>query len=74
MAPTMPRPIRVPDAEWQAALAAARAMGETLTDVVRRALRTYVAAQSITANGDARILDVRWTDPGESITVEWIEE
>lgn len=48
MAPTMPRPIRVPDPEWQAALAAARANGETLTDVVRRALRAYAAGDEAT--------------------------
>lgn len=56
MAATMPRPIRVPDEEWHAALAAARANGETLTDVVRRALRAYAA-------GDAAHVD--WATEGD---------
>lgn len=36
------RSVRVPDEEWQAAQEAARARGESMTDVVRRALREYV--------------------------------
>jgi len=35
--------VRVPDNEWQAAKAAAKARGETVTDVIRRALRRYAA-------------------------------
>lgn len=36
------RTIRVPDDLWHAALATAAARGETVTDVVIRALRRYV--------------------------------
>ena len=36
------RTVRVPDDEWHAAQARAAELGETLTDVVRRALREYV--------------------------------
>lgn len=46
MAAPMPRPFRIPDPEYHAALAAARANGETLTDVVRRALAAYVTAHT----------------------------
>lgn len=37
------RTIRVPDAEWDAAKAVADENGETLSDVIRLALRRYVA-------------------------------
>ena len=37
------RAIRIPDDEWQAAQEMARANGETVSEVVRRALRRYVA-------------------------------
>ena len=37
------RAIRIPDDEWQAAQEAARANGETVSEVVRRALRRYAA-------------------------------
>ena len=37
------RAIRIPDDEWQAAQEAARANGETVSEVVRRALRQYAA-------------------------------
>lgn len=40
--PNMPRAVRVPDDLWQAALAKAHANGETLSDVVRRALERYI--------------------------------
>ena len=36
------RAIRIPDDEWQAAQEAARTNGETVSEVVRRALRRYV--------------------------------
>lgn len=39
----MPRPVRVPDDVWQAALAAARRNGTTLSAVVVGALRQYAA-------------------------------
>ena len=42
MAETTPRAIRIPDDLWQAALAKAEANGETVSDVVRRALERYV--------------------------------
>ncbi len=35
------RSIRVPDDEWQAAQRRAAERGETVTDVIRRALRRY---------------------------------
>lgn len=42
-APKTPlRAMRIPDDEWQAALTAAEARGETVTAVVREALRRYV--------------------------------
>ncbi|HEU5008809.1 MAG TPA: hypothetical protein VFT67_17695 [Jatrophihabitantaceae bacterium] len=40
---TPKRPIRIPDALWQAALATAKRRGETVADVVRAALERYVA-------------------------------
>ena len=36
------RTIRVPDEEWEPARRVAADRGETLTDVIRRALRRYV--------------------------------
>jgi hypothetical protein len=42
---TPQRTIRVPDPEWDAAKEAAEANGETLSDVIRTALRRYVARQ-----------------------------
>lgn len=39
---TPPRSIRVPDELWQAAQAKAAARGETVTDVLIRALERYV--------------------------------
>lgn len=36
------RTVRVPDELWQAALRAASDNGETVTDVILRALRRYV--------------------------------
>ena len=38
---TPQRTVRVPDDEWDAAKAAAERQGETVTDVIRRALRSY---------------------------------
>jgi len=40
--PDTPRAIRIPDDLWQAALDKAHANGDTLSDVVRRALERYV--------------------------------
>jgi hypothetical protein len=40
--PDTPRAIRIPDDLWQAALDRAHANGETLSEVVRRALERYV--------------------------------
>ena len=40
--PDTPRAIRIPDELWQAALEKARANGDTLSEVVRRALDRYV--------------------------------
>lgn len=37
------RNVRVPDELWQAALLKAQDRGETVSDVVRRALERYVA-------------------------------
>jgi predicted DNA-binding protein len=42
MAETTPRAIRIPDDLWEAALAKAEANGETVSDIVRRALERYV--------------------------------
>ncbi len=36
------RSLRIPDEEWEAAQRVAADRGETVTDVVRRALRRYV--------------------------------
>ena len=36
------RTMRIPDEEWEPALRIAADRGETVTDVVRRALRRYV--------------------------------
>ena len=35
------RSVRIPDEEWRAAQARATERGETVTDVIRRALRRY---------------------------------
>lgn len=40
---TTRRTIRVPDHLWASALAAAEKRGETLSDVIRRALEEYAA-------------------------------
>ncbi len=40
------RAVRVPEHEWAAAKEAAALRGETVTDVIRRALRRYVARGS----------------------------
>ena len=42
MGETTPRAIRIPDDLWEAALEKAHANGETLSEVVRRALERYV--------------------------------
>ncbi len=36
------RTFRIPDAEWQAALEVAKSRDESLSAVIRRALRAYV--------------------------------
>lgn len=36
------RTLRIPDEEWEPAMRVAHDRGETVTDVVRRALRRYV--------------------------------
>ena len=40
--PDTPRAIRIPDDLWQTALDKAHANGDTLSDIVRRALERYV--------------------------------
>jgi predicted DNA-binding protein len=42
MGETTPRAIRIPDDLWEAALAKAEANGDTVSDIVRRALERYV--------------------------------
>jgi predicted transcriptional regulator len=42
MTPTPPRSVRVPDDLWQAAQEIAMTHGETVTDVITRALARYV--------------------------------
>jgi hypothetical protein len=42
---TPARAVRVPDDLWHAAKSATAANGETVTDVITRALRRYVAKQ-----------------------------
>ena len=42
MAKTPQRAIRIPDELWEAALAKAEANGESVSDVVRRALERYI--------------------------------
>ena len=42
MTPTPPRSVRIPDELWDAARVTADANGETITDVVVRALTRYV--------------------------------
>lgn len=42
--PTMPRSLRIPDDLWQATLDKAHAEGTTVTAIVVRALRRYVAS------------------------------
>lgn len=43
MSNTPARNVRIPDDEWDAAKAVAAERRESVTDVVRRALREYVA-------------------------------
>lgn len=43
MPETTPRAIRISDDLWQAALAKAQERGETLSEVVRRALERYIS-------------------------------
>lgn len=45
------RTIRIPDEEWRAAQEKARERGETLTDVIRRALKRYAARQNASTRG-----------------------
>ena len=40
--PDTPRAVRIPDALWKTALDKAHANGETLSEVVRRALERYI--------------------------------
>lgn len=40
--PDTPRAIRIPDDLWQAALAKAAERGDTVSEVVRKALERYV--------------------------------
>ncbi len=40
--PDTPRAIRIPDDLWRAALAKAEANGDTVSDIVRKALARYV--------------------------------
>lgn len=40
--PDTPRAIRIPDDLWQAALAKATERGDTVSEVVRKALERYV--------------------------------
>jgi hypothetical protein len=49
MPKTPTRSIRIPDDEWQAALEATKAKGETVSNVVREALRRFVASAILTA-------------------------
>jgi antitoxin component of RelBE/YafQ-DinJ toxin-antitoxin module len=44
MPETTPRAIRIPDDLWENAKAATEANGDTVSDVVRRALERYVRA------------------------------
>lgn len=42
MVQTPPRSVRIPDWLWEAAKSAAERSGETVTDVIVRALKSYV--------------------------------
>jgi len=42
MAETTPRAVRIPDDLWEAALAKTQLEGETVSEVVRRALERYL--------------------------------
>jgi hypothetical protein len=48
------RKFRAPDAEWESAKAVAASNGETVTDVLRRALRDYVEAAKPVRKGGKR--------------------
>jgi len=41
--PDIPKSIRIPDDLWRAAMDKAHANGDTLSEIVRRALERYVA-------------------------------
>lgn len=49
---TPQRSIRIPDDEWKAAKAAADESGESLSDVIRAALRRYVARKAKRASAE----------------------
>lgn len=49
---TPTRTVRVPDVVWDAALAKARERGETLSDVMRRALIRYAVTDAATQGPD----------------------
>jgi len=51
MASTPLRAIRVPDSEWVPAQERALENGETVTDVVRRALTEYVTSEPTVGSG-----------------------
>ena len=50
---TTHRTIRIPDEVWQPALAVAEREGDTLSEIVRRALIAYTAAHTTTEEGTA---------------------
>jgi hypothetical protein len=61
---TRARSVRVPDDLWDAALAATAANGETVSDVVRRALAVYVGGVETRAAVAQVIFDAWDKSPG----------
>lgn len=61
MSPTPLRNVRVPDDLWHAALATTQRRGETVTDVITRALTRYVARHAVPDTPDT-MLDMTQRD------------
>lgn len=63
--PTTPRPIRVPDDVWQAAMAKAQAEGRTLSDVVVTYLRRYSGVRTPRTDGRPAANRARASKPSD---------
>ncbi|MEB3023467.1 MULTISPECIES: hypothetical protein [Mycolicibacter] len=72
MTTTPRRTIRIPDAEWDAGLAKAQAQGQTLTDVLRRLLASYLVSNPDELSEYGTEYRATPKDADSSLTVEGI--